>query len=58
MLYLITYKRRSDRNPDKWTEFTETLSLSDLCNCLKWLEMVSSNHTLISVVPLEAPRTA
>lgn len=58
MLYRITYKRRSDRNPDKWAEFTETLSLHDLYNCLQWLEMVSSNHTLISVVPVEAPRTA
>lgn len=51
MLYRITYKRRSDRDHKKWTEFWEVLALKELWYCLKWLEKNSESHELISVVP-------
>lgn len=51
MLYIITYKRRADRDRNKWTEFREVLATKDLIDCLKWLEKNSESHKLISVVP-------
>lgn len=51
MLYRITYKRRSDRDHKKWTEFREVLALKELYDCLKWLDQNSESHKLISVVP-------
>lgn len=51
MLYRITYKRRSDRDRNKWTEFREVLQLKELYSCMKWLEECSDTHSLISVEP-------
>ena len=51
MIYEAKYKRRSARNPEKWTEFSEVLRLKDLYNLLKWLEKNSDDHTLISIEP-------
>ena len=53
MLYRITYRRRSDRDNKKWTEFREVLGLEELTSCLKWLEKKSDNHELISVIPFK-----
>ena len=50
MLYKITYKRQSDRNPEKWTEFSEVLKLNDLYTCLKWLEKNKNNHKVVSII--------
>lgn len=50
MMYKITYTRRSDRDPNKWTKFSEVLALHDLYDCMKWLEK-QEDHNLISVVP-------
>lgn len=51
MKYKITYKRRSDRNHDKWAEFTEVLDLEKLYYCMKWLEKNCDSHKLISIEP-------
>lgn len=50
MLYKARYKRRSDRNPEKWTEFSEVLNVKDLYSLLKWLESCE-DQILISVEP-------
>lgn len=50
MLYKAKYKRRSDRNPEKWTEFSEVLNVKDLYSLLKWLE-TCEDQILISVEP-------
>lgn len=50
MLYKARYKRRSDRNPEKWTEFSEVLNVKDLYSLLKWLE-TCEDQILISVEP-------
>lgn len=51
MLYRITYRRRSDRDHSKWTEFSEVLRLKELYDCMKWLEKDAESHKLISIVP-------
>lgn len=51
MMYRITYKRRADRDHGKWIEFREVLHLSELNDCMKWLEKNADSHKLISVVP-------
>ena len=53
MKYKITYKRRSDRNKDKWTEFTEVLELENLYYCMKMLERNSDSYKIISIEPSE-----
>ena len=53
MKYKITYKRRSDRNKDKWTEFTEVLDLENLYYCMKMLERMSDSYKIISIEPYE-----
>ena len=53
MKYKITYKRRSDRNKDKWTEFTEVLELENLYYCMKQLERNSDSYKIISIEPSE-----
>ena len=53
MKYRITYKRRSDRNKDKWTEFTEVLDLENLYYCMKQLERNSDSYKIISIEPSE-----
>ena len=53
MKYRITYKRRSDRNKDKWTEFTEVLDLENLYYCMKMLERMSDSYKIISIEPYE-----
>lgn len=50
MLYKARYKRRSDRKPEKWTEFSEVLNVKDLYSLLKWLE-TCEDQILISVEP-------
>ena len=50
MLYKARYKRRSDRNPEKWTEFSEVLNVKDLYSLLKWLE-TCEDQILISAEP-------
>lgn len=54
MLYIVTYKRRADRDPYKWQTFTEPLSLEDMNALLKWLERRTDNHELISIMPAPA----
>lgn len=56
MLYKARYKRRSDRNPEKWTEFSEVRRLEELYNLLKWLEKNSDDHILISIEPYKGVR--
>ena len=51
MLYRITYKRRSDRDKNKWTEFRVVLQLKELIDRMKWLEKNSDSHKLIKVEP-------
>lgn len=53
MKYKITYKRRSDRNKDKWTEFTEVLELENLYYCMKWIERNDDSYKIISIEPSE-----
>lgn len=53
MKYKITYKRRSDRNKDKWKEFTEVLDLENLYYCMKMLERMSDSYKIISIEPSE-----
>ena len=53
MKYRITYKRRSDRNKDKWTEFTEVLDLENLYYCMKQLERNSDSYKITSIEPSE-----
>lgn len=55
MLYKAKYKRRSDRNPEKWTEFSEVLNVKDLYSLLKWLE-TCEDQILISVEPYKGVR--
>ena len=50
MRYRVKYKRRSDRKPQKWTEFEEILPRQDMFDLVKWLEE-NENHRLISVTP-------
>ena len=52
MLYVVTYKRRSDRS-EKWTEFKEVRPLSELYDLMKWIEEHGDVHKLISVVPFK-----
>lgn len=55
MLYKARYKRRSDRNPEKWTEFSEVLNVKDLYSLMKWLE-TCEDQILISVEPYKGVR--
>lgn len=52
MKYKVSYKRRSDRNPNKWTAFDEVCGLKELYDLLRWLEKNCDNHQLIAVVPV------
>lgn len=51
MLYRVIYKRRSDRERDKWTEFRECLRVNEITDLLKWLEKNRDSHKLVSVEP-------
>ena len=52
MLYKVTYKRRSDRNPDNWITLSKTVfCLRQLHSLLRRMERNRKTHKLISVVP-------
>ena len=56
MKYKVSYKRRSDRNPNKWTAFDEVCGLKELYDLLRWLEKNCDNHQLIAVAPVSGGR--
>lgn len=56
MKYKVSYKRRSDRDPNKWTAFDEVLDLKGLYDLLRWLEKNSDNHQLVTVLPVSGGR--
>lgn len=52
MLYKVTYKRRSDRNPDTWITLSKTVfCLRQLYTLLRRLEGNREMYKLVSVVP-------
>lgn len=51
MKYRVCYKRRSDRDPNRWAFFEELLDLKGLYDLLRWLEK-QENHQLIAIEPV------